>query len=190
MKRTCVIVLMLAMLLSTWREAMAAPILYTLAFVANGELDGKRFHQKPLTIVVFSDTTQVSGNPTSGFTAVPSGTGVMAQIREGRQQQPHQPNEAVVLLFLGAALTLIPLIIQTASAAIFGDGGPISTVVLEHPAFSSYDLSSALERIETRASFTAPLVLPLVQDGIPVTLSIDSIKNDVVTFRAQILEGS
>jgi len=187
MKRICVIVLVLAMLLSTWRDAMAAPILYTLAFVANGELDGKRFDHKPLTIVVFSDTTQVSGDPTSGFTAVPSGTGVMAQIRE--RQQPDQRDHPLILLLVSIGLLLFPQILQTIAAAIWGDG-TTPKLVLEHPAFSSYNLSSALDKIETRATFTAPLVFPLVQDGVPVTLSIDSIKNNVVEFRAQILEGS
>jgi len=156
-----------------------------------GNSTGSGFHNKPLTIVAFSDTTQVSGDPTNGFTAVPSGTGVIAQIRERRHQHQGHLDELILLLVAFGSF-LLPVVLQLAGSAMFSGGGGsnVSRLVLAHPAFSSYDLSSAPDRIETRASFTAPLVLPLVQDGIPVTLSIDSIKNDVVTFRAQIPEGS
>ena len=50
--------------------------------------------------------------------------------------------------------------------------------------------SLALDKIETGASLTIPLVLPLVQDGIPVTVSIHSIRNNVVECRAQVLDRS
>jgi hypothetical protein len=183
-QRVCVVVLVLAMVLSTGRAATAAPILYTFEFVASGTLEGKRFNKTPLMLVVFSDTTHVSGDATNGFTAVASGGVVVlpprGQIRQGLR-----------FLLVSAGLLLVPQIIASAGFSLFGQNlqdGSVQSLVLSNPQLSSYDLASSLAEIETASSFTSPLVIPLVgDDGVPLTLSIDAIEHDVVAFRADVL---
>jgi hypothetical protein len=163
MQKLCLLLTIVAFVLSLAGPAAATPIVYTSYTTASGSLDGEDFANQFLQLTWYGDTSNVTGGPPLFQNAAPAGS-VMITI----------PSLGVD--FLKDQVNVYDA--QNTTAAGWFDNGVHSTVLATfNGAFGSYDLMSNIAK--AGSSFVSGFSFPTLGGDLVITSA------DSSTFRAQ-----